>query len=834
MNTFYEIAVNLPQVSGTYHYHLPPNWENEPLQTGHLVVVPFGAQHAQGVVLRQTDLPGVEKTRPIADLLDPEPVLTPQQITLAEKLAEYSLAPLAACIALMLPPGINQQAEYEYRRTARPLTPPNLTAAQTRLLNLLETRGALRTGQINRALPRRNWQNSMRTLQRRGLVDAQPVLDAPTARPKTIRTAWLACPPHIAQQHLNELGNTPATQTRRAKMLQMLITEHGRALEAAWLYAESGGNAADLKILAERGLAALGDSEVWRDPLENLDSPQAPAPMLTVAQHTLWDTVKTSLAQAAARRDFPKPILLHGVTGSGKTEIYLRAVAETLRLGRQALILVPEIALTPQTVRRFVARFPGQVGLVHSGLSQGERYDTWRRARAGLLPVIVGPRSALFTPLPKLGLIVVDEFHDESFYQADPPPAYHTRTAAQLYAQAAGAVCIFGSATPDVVSYAQAARGEWQLLTLPQRVRAHAAAVGDVAKLDAPDTLPLPPVQLVDMRNELKEGNRAIFSRALQAALTRTLEAGQQAILFINRRGAATYIFCRDCGYILKCPRCDVPLTLHLESGTQAGELVCHHCNYRRGSPKNCPQCGGGRIRQYGMGTEKVLTEVVQHFPLARPIRWDAETTRKKGAHEAILNQFASGRANVLVGTQMLAKGIDLPRVTLVGVVLADIGLGLPDYRAGERAFQVLMQVAGRAGRSALGGAVIFQTFQPEHYAIQAAAMHDYAQFYRLEMAYRQKTGYPPFGSLLRIELRGSKPDETERAAHAMAQQLNERLRMRRIQNLRLIGPAPCFFAREGSRYRWQIVLCGKNPAALIDDLPLKDWRVQVDPLSLL
>ncbi|MDO9300707.1 MAG: primosomal protein N', partial [Anaerolineales bacterium] len=380
--------------------------------------------------------------------------------------------------------------------------------------------------------------------------------------------------------------------------------------------------------------------------------------------------------------------ILYGVTGSGKTEIYLRAAEETIKRGKQVIILVPEIALTPQAVRRFLSRFPGQVGLVHSKLSEGERYDTWRRARSGKLKVIIGARSALFTPLPNVGLIVVDECHDSSFYQSD-PPYYHAVAAAQDYARLCGAVCVLGSATPTVEQRFQAEHGQLIKLELPCRI----VETG------------LPPVQVVDMREELKTGNRGIFSRALAESLAETISRGEQAILFLNRRGTATYIFCRDCGHVLKCPNCETPLTYHVENQVEGQkskvadlrpstfDLRCHRCNYTRKMPKTCPACGGKNIRAYGLGSEKVEADVQAMFPNVRTLRWDWDTTRQKDAHEMILTHFSNHQADVLVGTQMLAKGLDLPLVTLVGIVLADVGLNLPDPFASERVFQTLTQV---------------------------------------------------------------------------------------------------------------------------------------------
>jgi primosomal protein N' (replication factor Y) len=862
MPTYVEIAVNVPQVSGVFHYHLPQQLEGQ-VAPGHLVEAPFGKQRIQGVVLREIPHPAVAETRPVYELVDPDVVLTQGQIDLARQMAEDTLAPLSACINLMLPVGLSQMADTRYtlkeallnapEAALEPLTentPIDLSPMQRQLVDLLRQRGPLRGRQIDQALPRRNWRSAARALKRRGLLFTQSTLPSPTVQPKSVRTAQMAVSPEAAQADLPNLGRKGSQALeRRQAMLRFLMREQGR-VDVSWIYAESGGNLQDLRVLAERGLVSLGENEIWRDPLEEVDFVPTQPPPLTHDQKLVWDQIKTGLHSALEGQTVP-PFLLHGVTGSGKTEIYLHAVAETLQYGKQAIVLVPEIALTPQTVKRFLARFPGQVGLMHSGLSTGERYDTWRRARQGDLQVVVGPRSALFTPFPQPGLIVLDESHDDSYYQGEALPFYHARQAAVTYAKLTGAVCLLGSATPDITSQYQAVQRDWQYLHLPGRILAHHAAVeaqmkrirshrgaSSESQLQSryrrlekqAEMIDLPPVRIVDMRQELKEGNRSIFSRGLQSSLARVLANREQAILFLNRRGSATYVFCRDCGHSLLCPRCDIPLTFH----SSHAALTCHHCGYTRRMPKTCPNCGSTRIRQYGTGTERVEAEVQALFPKARTLRWDYETTRKKGAHDRILQSFASHHADVLVGTQMLAKGLDLPLVTMVGVVLADVGLNLPDYRSGERTFQVLTQVAGRAGRSPLGGHVILQTFKPDHYVIQAAARHDYATFYRQELEYRRQLGYPPYTKLLRFEYRHLKAEQARSAAEDLADGLQHRLSSSGHDATRLIGPAPCFFARLNGLYRWQIILCGPEPAALLEDQNLNDWRVEVNPPNLL
>ncbi|HZW05172.1 MAG TPA: primosomal protein N' [Anaerolineaceae bacterium] len=730
MTAYVEVAVNIPHVAGLFDYRVPADLSLQ-VKPGCLVIVPFGQQMVQGVVTRLLDTPRIAITRPVEVLVEPDPVVTPAQLELAQWLAHETLSGVGVCLDLMLPPGISQRSDTLY--TLNPgveIDETGRSSLQQRLVKVLQEKGPQRAAQLEAPFRRVNWRAAMLALIRRGAVTGQAVLLPPKVRPKTVRTVQLACPPQEAQHRWEELGRAGSDALKRRQAVLAQLLKEPWPVDVTWIYAASGAKLVDLTHLADLGLVALGEDEVWRDPLEQVTVVQSDPPELTPDQRAVWEQVQAGLCAGE-----PQPHVLFGVTGSGKTEIYLRAVDAVLRIGKQAIVLVPEIALTPQTVRRFLSRFPGQVGLIHSRLSDGERYDTWRRARAGLINVVVGPRSALFAPLPNPGLIVIDEVHEDSYAQSDQEPRYNAVTAAIEYARLTGSLLLLGSATPDVELMHRAVRSRWPVVKLPARIYAHGAAVARQMEAlgraptalhqeGAAATLPLPPVQIVDMRQELASGNRSIFSQDLQRSLSKVLENHEQAILYLNRRGSATYVFCRTCGQTLACPRCDLPLTFH--TGGQA--LVCHTCNYRRQMPRRCPACNSDQIRQYGAGTEKVEALVRDLYPEARVLRWDAETTRAKGAHDTLLGAFIQRRADILVGTQMLAKGLDLPLVTLVGVVLADVGLYLPDFRAGERTFQLLTQVAGRAGRSPLGGKVILQTFQPEHYAVRAAAAQDFRQ----------------------------------------------------------------------------------------------------------
>ncbi len=838
MPSYVEVAINLPQISDTYHYHLPADLIGA-VQPGSLVIVPFGAQRAQGVVLRSIEIPEVAETRPVEDVVEELPPLTAAQMDLARWLAEETLAPLGACINLMLPPGLSQRTDTLVRLIPEGVKQgADYSPIEKRLIHLLQARGDLRGRQIDAAIRHVEWRGVARGLARKGVVSTRAILPQPRVQPKTVHKVVLAKDPDALDRMEEPLSRVHKVHDRRERILRALAGETD-PLEPAQIYKDLGANYGDLKTLEEMGWIIYIEDQVWRDPLEEASFVPTSSLALTRDQARAWERIQEGLRSAQEGQP-PPPFLLHGVTGSGKTELYLRAVEETLSAGRGAIILVPEISLTPQTIQRFSARFPGQVGVVHSQLSEGERYDTWRRIRKGELPVIVGPRSALFVPMANLGLIVVDECHQESFDQQESLPYYRGVATAVASARLAGAAIILGSATPQVTQYYQAVSGTWRYIELPKRILAHRQAIAHHArrlgislpvKFGEGDTadLGLPRVDIVDMRAELKAGNRAIFSRAMQSALQDVLSAHQQAILFLNRRGTATFVFCRECGYAVRCPRDDKPLTYHRAQGG----LLCHTCGYRRQVPQRCPVCGGRQIRQLGTGTEKVEQMVKEYFPGVRTLRWDAETTRKKGAHGDILTRFTRQEADILIGTQMLAKGLDLPLVTLVGVVLAEVGLNLPDFSASERTFQVLTQVAGRAGRSPLGGRVIVQTYQPEHYAIQAAAHHDYAQFYEQEMAYRRQLRYPPFTRLVRLEYRHYDPRSAEEAALTLAGHLQTWIEEAE-QHVEMIGPVPCFFTRLHGRYRWQIVLRGPDPAALLRERHLPDWTIEVDPSSLL
>jgi primosomal protein N' (replication factor Y) len=722
---------------------------------------------------------------------------------------------------LMLPPGVVGYADVQVELTGEVKSRDVRTEAQEQLITVLDAKGQLRGRQLDRLLPRQQWRRAASQLARRGVIAKSPFLAPPRARPKQVRTIeWTA---HDVDPDTAMAGLKSECYP---SIVEFLRTEDD-PVDVSWVYAETGCTRYHLNKLAERGLVTFDIEEVWRDPLADATFVPDTPPHLTSDQQAVWEEIREGISRVSRRVNEGRAngeggsssthsastYLLHGVTGSGKTEIYLRAVEEVLERGRQAIVLVPEISLTPQTAHRFGARFGRRIAILHSALTDGERYDTWRRARAGLVGVVIGPRSALFVPLPNIGLIVLDEEHDDSYKQEEIEfeegtkqhdrlplgplaPFYHARDAALELARMTGASVILGSATPSLESYHRAQRGKFKLLEMPRRImghtrrlrdlqaRHHIPRIRDHALRDGPAEaryMPLPPVQIVDL----------IFSRALQRAMDEALGRGEQVILFLNRRGTATFVLCRDCGYVVKCPRCDTPLTYH----SPHAHLVCHHCNYHKPRPKRCPQCGGKRIRYFGLGTERVEQEVHQRWLDVRTLRWDRDTARNHAAHAAILHLFSTGLAHVLVGTQMIAKGLDLPLVTVVGIISADTALNLPDFRSGD----------------------------------------DYAGFAARELAFRREQGYPPYRRLAKLVYEETSPSRARAEAQALVETLRDALARRGLPATDLIGPVPPFFARLRGRYRWQILLRHSDPAEFLRAVQIPPgWRVDVDPVSVL
>ena len=578
-----------------------------------------------------------------------------------------------------------------------------------------------------------------------------PEMRAGRVRIQTRQMVELAAPREAAEA---ALAGEKRSRKRR-EILEMLLAESPR--DAAGIQREVKDPREALRSLAEAGLIRIREEESLRIPGRDAGKGDHPWHPLTAEQQEVLEEILPALERGGGR------FLLHGVTGSGKTEVFLNAVRRTLEMGRSAIILVPEIALTPQMVSWFRGRFGPVAAVLHSRLSPGERFDEWRRIRRGEARVVIGARSAVFAPTEGLGLIVVDEEH-ESTYLSDHHPRYDAREVAESRCAREGAGLILASATPSILSFARARRGDYTLLEMPRRVADR----------------PLPEVTITDMRQELENGNRSVLSRELVRALRETLDRQEQAMLLINRRGYHSFVSCRKCGYVVKCPNCDVSMTTHIDDGSRAGGeenlLRCHYCGKTLPLPQKCPECGSAYIRYFGAGTQKVDAEVRRLFPGVPTVRMDVDTTGGKDGHARILEIFRSGKARVLIGTQMIAKGLDFPQVTLVGVIAADMTLNLPDYRSRERTFQLLTQVAGRAGRGGKPGRVVIQTYKPEDPVIRLAARQDYRAFFEQEFERRRISLYPPFTVLARVLLESPEERAAEEAAALFAGEIRQAL----------------------------------------------------------
>lgn len=809
-------------------YAVPPHLR--PLSVGALVWVPLGPRRVQGVVLEfSTQRPQGFVVRDILEHADPEAIAAPAQLALAQWFSQTQAVRLWDAVQLTMPPGVKQEIERTWRPTehGQKIELGTLDERERAILFHLRRVGEQSERQLRVDLrgSDADLRRSYTELHERGLIALGSLVSRPAAKPKR---EWSAQPTSAnPAEALAELSKAP----RLAAIFQAILEQavDGEPVLLPELR-DVGASLSHLRSLALRNLIQLEQIEVRRDPLLGRIPPLEFPPELTLEQERGWRQI-VAAQDTASRTGKAKPILLHGVTGSGKTELYLRAIGRALRNGGQALVLVPEIALTTQLVRRFAARFPQQLAVLHSELSVGERYDEWRRLRRGDAQVAIGSRSAIWSPMGKLQLIIVDEEHEHSF-KHEATPYYHARDLAVKLAELAGAVLILGSATPSLETAYAVQINKYEVLELHERVGRKT-----VAGVTKADPIPMPPVHIVDMRGELKAGVRSMFSRPLQSAIQRTLDKHEQTILFLNRRGIASFVMCRDCGTTIQCPRCAVALAVHATEGDAAAPatLRCHYCGHVDWVPRNCPSCFSTRIRDFGVGTQRVVEEVKLLYPQARVMRWDRDVTGRKGSHEALLNQFTQHEADILVGTQMVAKGFDLPLVTLVGVITADTALNLPDFRSGERTFQLLAQVAGRAGRRAGGGQVIIQSYNPEHYAIQAAAQHDYRQFYREEIAFRRTAHYPPFSRLIRFMTQSPSNKTVERVVRQFDTQLREELERRRIRDWAIIGPSPAFLQKVRDLYRWHILVRLPDPTDLLHDLKIPSgWTIDVDPVSLL
>ncbi len=724
-------------------------------------------------------------------------------------MARETASTFFSCATLFLPPGRAYRAvEVLSLNEDADLGEVELTSAQEKVVDLLLERGEMTLAQLKSATGQ-PLTSVVPDLVGKGVLQREMRPDDKVPGMRMLRFVRV----------LDADAEIPDRAPKQRAVMEEIIQLHRAAQdhETDLIPVQDLQQVIDVDGAMLDALAGRGAIEVVELPAREAPQPRAAvAPTMNAPQAAAWVTLERRLAAGD-----PTPNLLFGVTGSGKTEIYLRAVAWCLRHGKSAIILVPEIALATQVVRRFIDRFPGRVAVLHSQLTPGERYDIWQGVASGEVPVIVGPRSVLFTPVRNPGVIIIDEEHDAS-YKQDSEPRYHARAVAQKLAETYGVPLVLGSATPSVESMWRAEQAQYHLLELPERV-------APVRGSNLSQRLELPDVEIVDLKDELRQGNSGMISRSLKTAVQRSLSRGEQAILLLNRRGMSTVVMCRSCGHRLECPNCDIPLVFHKDMH----ELVCHRCDFRMIPPEGCPECGG-RLDYFGAGTQRVEDEVRRQFPDARVMRWDQDAIRRSGGYAAMLQRVEDGHVDIIVGTQMVSKGFDLPGVTTIGVVQADSMLYLPDFRSPERTFQLLTQVAGRAGRRGPGSVVVFQTYTPDHYAVLAASKHDYRQFYKDEIGFREQFRFPPYYRLARFVMRKDSERDAAYEAEMLARELARFARANDI-GMELLGPTPAFVAKIRNQYQWQIVMRTKSLDRMLDGLPIRPgWVVDIDPESML
>ena len=782
--TCYVDVAPLGPVPELLTYALPPEWQ-ESARPGMRVLVPLGGRLVTGCIVAFQDIPPTDGAKFVVELLDDEPALTADLLALTQWMATYYVATWGETIRAALPralqPGSVQTitltpqgssiAEHEAR-----------TALENHILSMLVQHRSVTLKQLQRQITAPGLRGAIQRLAAQGIIEVVHKVSAPRLHTPTEHLFNLALPPEEVESTLQLLERRAPQQ---AALLRHLV--QSGAATAAELRRHTFGATQILRALEQKGL--LVRSERLRVPMLALSTETAFLDAADVTLTAAQGHALEHIQQLLQRGEFAS-VLLHGVTGSGKTEVYMRAMSAALTQGKQVIYLVPEIALTPQLLTRLHARFGHDVAVLHSRLTRGERLDEWLRVHRQQAAIALGPRSAIFAPLQRVGLIIVDEEHDPSYKQEE-APRYLARDVAIMRGKLCEAVVVLGSATPSLESFANAQQQRYHYLQLPDRVR----------------TKDLPAVVLVDLRREEnRAGAGTVLSHPLRQAIALRLARREQTLLFLNRRGYATFVQCHECGCICQCPRCSVALTFHIDDRT----LKCHYCQFATAPPETCPACRGTRVEYFGTGTQKVEREVRHIFPQARVARMDRDATGGRHALQDILTRLARGEIDILIGTQMITKGHDFPRITLVGVVSADVTLGLPDFRAAERTFQLLTQVAGRAGRGEVPGEVIVQTFAPQHYAIQRAQTHDFHGFYADEIAYRKRLDYPPAVRLAAIRFDARDPQTVEQFCQAFVALL--RPYVRDAEGVTLLGPAPAALAKLNNRYRWHLLL--KAPTA--------------------
>ncbi|MEB6322512.1 primosomal protein N' [Staphylococcus xylosus] len=775
-----KVIVDIPSksVDFTFDYIIPSRLQSM-VQVGMRVIVPFGPRTIQGYVMQVTDKPDdnidIAKLKEIKEIQDIKPELTEELIQLTEWYNNYFVTKRISMLEVMLPSAIKAKYTKVFSIVHVDAVPEELKVKFDK-----DGQYPYKEAQYNDDL------GQIVPLLKQGIVSEMTLLSQNVSKKKQRAVSI------IEGFDYDSILNSLEKSKKQYELYAYLLDERHHTLLLKDLE-EMGFSKSSIDTLMRKGFVEKYDAIVERDPFETRVFEQDQKQQLTYDQQEAYKSILESI-QAHRQRTY----LLHGVTGSGKTEVYLQTIEEVLKLGRQAMMLVPEIALTPQMVLRFKRRFGDEVAVLHSGLSKGERYDEWQKIRDGKASVSVGARSSVFAPFKNLGMIIIDEEHESSYKQED-YPRYQARDIAQWRSQYHQCPLILGSATPSLETYARAEKGVYELLSLPNRVNQQA----------------LPEIEIVDMRTELSSGNRSMFSEQLRKAIQQRLDKKEQIVLFLNRRGYASFMLCRDCGHVPQCPNCDISLTYHKSTD----QLKCHYCGHQEVPPNKCPNCESEHIRQVGTGTQRVEELLQEAFQEARIIRMDVDTTSRKGAHEKLLDDFGAGKGDILLGTQMIAKGLDFPNITLVGVLNADTMLNLPDFRASERTYQLLTQVSGRAGRHEKEGEVIIQTYNPEHYAIKDVQANDYTAFFNKEMNYRKMGKYPPYFFLINFTIAHKEMKKVMEASKHIHKILLQHLTDKAL----VLGPSPAALSRINNEYRFQILVKYKSEPALHEALKYLD-----------
>ncbi|KAA1296516.1 MAG: primosomal protein N' [SAR202 cluster bacterium] len=808
---FAEIAVDAPLgQSRLFSYEIPSDLNVAP---GNSVMVPFGAQILQGIVFNISDTSLVEKTRQIIELTDPEILIDQQRLEICKWMSKFYFSNLFNSSVLMLPPGSHKRY-INWLTINEDSTFSPTSEIQKKIVNeFIETKN-IRQDQLIRKFGNRASYSINAMVAKKFLIKTQE-LNQRSVKEKYIQIPKITALGFLAleQNQLSHNQHKALIEIKENFEKNVPISEFRKKF-----------NSYSINKLIDKSFIELVQKRQFRSPLDGKKNEKKNPVNLSSEQEFAVSQIYEMLDNP---QEVPKAILIHGVTGSGKTEVYIESVRHCLELNQNAIILVPEISLTAQIIERFQEHFPDQIGVIHSGLTQSEKFDEWWRIKNGDYRIVIGSRSALFAPMPNLGLIVIDEEHDPSYKESNLSPKYQVKDVAMQMAAKLNLCVVLGSASPDVETYFRAERGRYKLARLDHRFGLN----------NNLNQSKLADVEVVDMKEELKNGNYSIFSNNLILQMQEKIEKKEQIILFVNRRGTFSLVQCQNCGQVFNCSSCDKTLTYHSESDY----LKCHYCGLIRKSFSNCTKCDSASISKYGLGTQLVEDEFKKLFQNVSYVRWDSDVTRNYKEYQNILNTFANGEAKVLIGTQVIAKGHHIPSVTLVGVVNADIGLGLPDFRASERVFQMLCQVAGRSGRGDTPGKVIIQTYQPDHYSIENSSDQNYKNFYSKEISYRKSFMYPPYSKIIRLIKHDINNSSCERDAFSLFKLLKSQQSEWGLDDTDILGPTPAFPSRIKGHYRWQILLRGNRPESLLDTIEFrelphsmkisKDWSVDVNPL---